>query len=76
MFQIVAFLFAVSNGVAATESIASMRNPRHFATMEACQEYLDSDEGAAIQAMVNNTNTIKNHQAEVKFQCVKTGDPL
>jgi len=76
MYQIVAFLFVVTNGVPATESTASMRNPRHFMTMEACQEFLDSDAGAAIQAMVNNTNTIKDHKAEVKFECVKTGDPL
>lgn len=76
LFQVVTLLFVVTNGVPANEPNAQMRNPRHFETMEACQEYLESDAGKALQAVITNTKTITSHQAEVKFECVKTGDPL
>lgn len=76
MFQIIVFLFEITNGVVAPDSSGSMRSKMQFPTMEVCETYLASDEGAVIKAMITNSEPVKTKRVAVEFRCMNMGDPL
>lgn len=69
MFQIVALIFVVSNGNPSMEPDSTVRHGHQFPTLEACQDFLASPEGAKATGMISEMTEFKDGSAIVKFQC-------
>lgn len=75
MFQIVALLFLITNGTPSTEPDETIFNRRQFQTMEACETFLNSEEGTRMQETITTNPEFQEGKVMVKFGCRMTKDP-
>lgn len=68
-FQIVALLFLVTNGTPSTEPEETLHNRRQFQTMEACETFLNSEEGTKMRETITASPEFQAEQIMVKFHC-------
>ncbi len=71
MFQLVAVLFMVVNGVQSDKPFHTLPNKIPFSTKEECLNYLETDRGKASKQFIESWAAAQNSQAIVKFDCIQ-----
>lgn len=74
MFNAVAYLFLLVNGVPTDKPIQVGRMPRQFDSLEACQQWQASDSGQLAASMAMISPLVMSGKAIVKFDCVPAED--
>lgn len=75
MFKIVAVVFAVVNGVPATEPLRVVPyDQKTFETLEECMGFIKTEEGMALRASIDKFVASQNGTIMVKGGCMKAED--